>query len=255
MQLIVKPDLAGRRAAALANPSEIPSTAARAEQDFGVQLRSTAIERDGKSFYQLDGIASVVERWYQMYDFFGPYEEMVAEGAFDNTLREDPDVNFLLNHRGLTMARTRGSKTLELSVAENGDLAMRAFLNPERQDVRDLVTAVDDGDIDQMSFAFRIKRGEWNPDYTTYTILEVDLHRGDVSAVNYGANPFTSIAARAHQVFDGIDHLEGVNLRAAAARIQQRLAEQDPAETDASTAGPTGQTGADIAALVDANLI
>lgn len=186
-------DLAGRRAAA---GDACPFSETR-DTAFPTQMRATLTERSGKQFYELEGVASVVERWYDMWDFWGPYEEKIAAGAFDATLAADPDVAFLLNHRGLTMARTHKSRTLELSLTDDGSLASRAFLNPERQDVRDLVAAVEDGDVDQMSFAFRIKSGNWNPDYTTYTITEVDIDRGDVSAVNFGANPHTSIQARA----------------------------------------------------------
>jgi len=39
-------------------------------------------------------------------------------------------------------------------------------------------------------------RGQWSPDWTHYRILEVDIDRGDVSAVNFGANPFTSTGVR-----------------------------------------------------------
>jgi hypothetical protein len=34
-------------------------------------------------------------------------------------------------------------------------------------------------------------RGTWSPDYTAYRIEQVDIDRGDVSVVNYGANPAT----------------------------------------------------------------
>lgn len=247
---IVKADTAGRRAAALAAPSAVPSTSAR-QEDFSAQLRSSLVKRDGKEFYQVEGTASVVNTWYEMYDFYGPYEEQVAAGAFDATLAADPDVVFLLNHRGLTMARTKVSKTLELSLNEAGDLASIAYLNPERQDVRDMVHAIDDGDVDQMSFAFRIKRGEWNPDYTTYTILEVDIDRGDVSAVNYGANPHTSISARAKQVLDGIDHLEGVPLAVAEARLLARVDAMRGVEPAAAPAPVAGRNAATLRALME----
>jgi hypothetical protein len=47
------------------------------------------------------------------------------------------------------------------------------------------------GDLDEMSFAFRVTRQEWNEDYTERWINEVNLSKGDVSIVNYGANPHT----------------------------------------------------------------
>lgn len=235
-------DIAGRRAAAQQNPTMIPGQAAR-DPKFSAQLRAQKIERDGKTFYQLEGIASVVDTWYPMWDMFGPYDEMVAEGAFDRTLGTDPDVVFLLNHRGTAMARTKPSRTLELSLDDDGSLKTVSYLNPERQDVKDLVHAVDDEVITEMSFAFRIVRGSWNPDYTTYTIIEVDLERGDVSAVNYGANPFTSISARAQAAFESIDTMTEPQLRAIASRLDARMRRGAPetaaAAVDEPTAAPT----------------
>ena len=214
-------DLVGRAAACRQAPAEIPSTRDRL-QEFGAQLRVATVKRDGKDFYHFHGIASTVEQPYEMYDFWGPYTEIVDRGAFDTTLGASPDVAFLLNHRGTTMARTKAG-TLELSATDEG-LASDAFCNPERSDVRDLALAIDEGSIDQMSFAFRIVRGAWSPDYTEYRILEVDLDRGDVSAVNFGANPNTSIAARAKQALAALDgDLPVPVLRELAQRTQERL--------------------------------
>lgn len=220
MSVTIAADIDGRRAAALAEPGQFPSTAARS-QEFGAQIRAQLVERDGKNFYQLDGYASTVEQSYVMYDFWGEYDEVIDGRAFDATLARNPDVAFLLNHRGMTMARTT-SGTLTLGIDENG-LKVGAFLNPERTDVRDMVIAINDGNIDQMSFAFRIVRGQWSPDYTEYRILEVDLDRGDVSAVNYGANPNTSISARAKQALAAVEDLPEPVLRALVARGQERL--------------------------------
>lgn len=252
----IEADLLGRRAACIADPRAIPSTSQRSET-FPAQLRSTLIERDGKEFVQLDGVASVVETWYEMYDFFGPYNEKVARGAFDKTLSQAPDVAFLLNHRGMTMARTKVSKTLSLWTDQAGSLAMRAELNAQRQDVQDLRHAVDDGDIDQMSFAFRITDGSWNFDYTEFTITEVDLDRGDVSAVNFGANPYTSISARSKQALASVDELPVPVLRALVERSQQRLGATaaSPSARDVEIAEPqpahTGRSFAGAAALLE----
>lgn len=230
--MTIEADVAGRRSAAQTNPTEVPSTRNRS-QEFGAQMRAQLIERDGKSFYELDGYASTVDEPYEMYDFWGPYTEIVDRDAFTVTLGADPDVAFLLNHRGTTMARTK-SGTLTLSVDDHG-LRSIALLNPERGDVKDLVHAINDRDIDQMSFAFRIIRGAWSPDYTEYRILEVDLDRGDVSAVNYGANPNTSISARAKQALAAVDELPLTLLRAFVQRGEQRLLGVDTAASVAVT--------------------
>lgn len=240
MQATIQADLAGRRAAATANPADVPSTAERKDLDFAAQLRAKPVEKDGKKFFQLEGYASTVNQQYTMYDWFGPYDEKIDGAAFDKTLAANPDVVFLLNHRGTTMARTKAG-TLELGVDDLG-LKISALVNAQRQDVSDMVLAIDDGDIDQMSFAFRIIRGQWSPDYTEYTILEVDLDRGDVSAVNYGANPNTSIAARSKQALAAVEDLPVTVLRALVARGEERLLGVSDQAVDTTIAEDTGRS-------------
>src|SRR6266487_3590060 len=71
---------------------------------FGAEMRAQKRDWNGKPMYNLLGIASVTDTPYDMYDMFGPYEEIIDHRAFDATLAADPDVAFLLNHRGMTMA-------------------------------------------------------------------------------------------------------------------------------------------------------
>ena len=216
-----------RRAAVEAADTTAPPSGPQRSQRFASQLRAQVVEADGKQFARLVGCASVVERGYEMWDAFGEYVEVVDAHAFDHTLAANPDVVFLLNHAGLAMARTTNG-SLTLSVDDEG-LQTEAMLNPQRSDVADLLAAIDDGVVTEMSFAFRITDGAWSPDYSEYRILRVDLDRGDVSAVNYGANPHTSIAARTRQLFDAIDTLEGPALAAAHARLAAKLATSTPA--------------------------
>lgn len=144
------------------------------------------------------GYASVTETPYEMYDAFGPYSEVVTRDAFDATLSRSPMVEFTVNHGaggGLPMAHTRND-TLALSVDETG-LRYEAQVNPARSDVADMLTAMRDGDLAEASFKFRIDSGQWSPDYTEYRINAADLNRGDVSAVNFGANPAATAGLRA----------------------------------------------------------
>lgn len=210
-----------RAAAAERSPRTVPAGAARL-QPFGADLRvAELVDWQGEKRHQLDGIASTTNQPYEMYDFFGNYTERIDGHAFDATLAADPDVAFLLNHKGVTMARTRGKRSLELGVNSLG-LTSRAYVNPERQDVRDMVIAIRDGDITEMSFAFMIEEGGWNDDYTEFTISKVNIDRGDVSAVNYGANPYTSIAARSSEILDALEHMSPGAARAALQRLQAR---------------------------------
>ncbi|MGI5232868.1 HK97 family phage prohead protease [Actinoallomurus sp. CA-142502] len=188
---------------------------------YPVQLQVRAAKAGGAT--TIEGYASVVEEVFEMWDMFGPYGEVVRSGAFTKTLAENPQVQLLLNHGGLAMAYTKAG-TLRLAEDSTG-LHMSADVNPARGDVSDMLTALSDGDVDEMSFAFRVTRQQWSPDYDQRDILEVDLHRGDVSVVNFGANPATSVTLRAQD----LDRLGEADARALVERLQRRLAPKPPA--------------------------
>lgn len=141
--------------------------------------------------------ASVTEQPYEMYDMFGPYTEVVSLDAFDATLATGPLVEFTLNHGaggGIPMAHTRND-TLTLSAIKDGDITglwYEAMVDQTRNDVADMLKAMQRLDLAESSFKFRIDSGQWSPDWTEYRILAVSLDRGDVSAVNFGANPHTA---------------------------------------------------------------
>jgi len=124
-----------------------------------------------------------------------PFRERIAPGAFRKTLSETPDVRLLINHEGLPLARTK-NETLRLSEDEVG-LRFDAEL-PDTSEARDLWTLVQRGDVDQMSFAFRVIRQKWNSERTERTLTEVSLADGDVSVVTYPAYPTTTVEAREH---------------------------------------------------------
>jgi HK97 family phage prohead protease len=124
-----------------------------------------------------------------------PFIERIAPGAFRKTLTETPDVRLLINHEGLPLARTKNG-TLRLTEDTVG-LYMDADL-PDTQAARDLYTLVERGDVDQMSFAFRVIRQKWNEGRTERTLTELSLADGDVSVVTYPAYPTTTVEAREH---------------------------------------------------------
>lgn len=134
---------------------------------------------------------------YEPYDCYGGpdaggWVEQLRANSFDRTLEAKPDVMLLLNHTGAPLARTK-SGTMTLSVDRRG-LVVEARLDPTDPDVQALLPKMRRGDLDEMSFAFRVKDQEWNNDYTHRTITEVSLQKGDVSVVNYGMNPNTQVA-------------------------------------------------------------
>ena len=122
-----------------------------------------------------------------------PFKERIAPGAFRKTLTEMPDVRLLINHEGLPLARTKNG-TLNLMEDDRG-LRFDAEL-ADTQEARDIYTLVERGDVDQMSFAFRVIRQNWSKDKSERTLTEVSLADGDVSVVTYPAYPTTTVEAR-----------------------------------------------------------
>lgn len=195
--------------------SAAPSPTQRREPSVGQQLRGEPDVRNGKPMLHTTGYFTTYERGYPMWDDHGQYTEMTMRGSGRDTLASKPDLGFLVNHKGTTMARTK-TGTLLLAEDSHGG-SHEAWMNLERQDVKDLAEAIKDGDIDEMSFAFYIPDGSgmWSDDFSVFQILAYDLERGDVSAVNYGANPFTDIASRAGTILRELDQLPEGARRAA----------------------------------------
>jgi len=149
----------------------------------------------------LEGYAATFGRPYDM----GPFCEQVDRRAFDLTLGLSPDVRLLVDHTGQPLARTK-SGTLALSVDDSG-LHARATLDPADPDVQRLLPKMRRGDLDEMSFAFRVAPGgdAWDytdPERTMRTLNEVSLAGGDVSVVTYPANPTTSVSVRARDLHE-----------------------------------------------------
>lgn len=172
-----------------------PSASARMSAQSQVTVRDVV---EGESVH-FTGLASATEQAYEMWDWLGPYTEIVSAGAFENTLnRADLDVPLVLQHNQLRRIARTSTGTLTLAETDEGLNVDAPSLDMRDQDVAYIVPKLRAGLIDEMSFGFRIVRGKWSSDYTEYRIDEVDIHRGDVAIVGYGANPFTDAGVRQH---------------------------------------------------------
>lgn len=154
------------------------------------ELRSAA---DGSAKLHFTGHASVYETPYEMWDIFGPYTEIVSAGAASECLkRTDLDVPLVLDHDPIRRIASTVNGSLTVSEDAVGLLVDAPALDPEDKDVEYIAPKMLSGLIYEMSFRFRITSGAWSPDYTEYRINAFDIHRGDVSIVGYGANPYTT---------------------------------------------------------------
>lgn len=159
----------------------------------GTEMRAKPNGTGGTKF-EFNGYFLVFSHPFEMWDFWGDeFFEVVDPDAITRTLANGCDVPFLIGHNdaGIPLARTK-SGTMTLGRDSHGGWVRAPDLDGSREDVRALASAHDRGDMDEMSCAFVVLRQQWSPDYMQRTILEMDLHKGDVSCVVFGANDATA---------------------------------------------------------------
>lgn len=124
----------------------------------------------------------------------GSYTEIIERGALDGA--DISDTRLLYGHDTAKVPLARAPKTMQLTVTEKG-LEMRAEL-ADTADARAVYTAVERGDLDGMSFAFKVPEGGDSYDRATNTRR---IHRiakiYEVSVVAFPAYPAASVEARA----------------------------------------------------------
>lgn len=153
------------------------------------------VRSEGDGLVRVSGYAAVFNKPTNIGDMF---MEVVSPGAFTNALKRGDDVEFLINHGGLPLARSTAGN-LRMTEDDHG-LKIEADLDPTDPDVARILPKMKrKGQLDQMSFAFQIPKGgqEWDEPADGLPVRRVtDTILYDVSIVNRGAYPTTSIGLR-----------------------------------------------------------
>lgn len=151
-------------------------------------------------------------------DIGGDFKEIIAPGAFTQTLRT-ADVRALFGHdTGRVLGRVSAG-TLRLKEDKKG-LAVEIDL-PDTSDGRDVQVLIERGDISGMSFGFIVTKQEWDEtgDIPVRTIEQVDLI--EVSIVTFPAYDGTSIAMRSLE--EARKERRQKNFNAAAKRVGMKV--------------------------------
>lgn len=139
-----------------------------------------------------DSRSEVMQDWW-----YGAFREQINPGAFAGAIERD-DVRCLQDHLSHIVLGRNTAGTLRLSEDDTG-LAIENDL-PDTQAARDLSTLMRRGDVNQMSFAFRVINGaeEWSEDADGMPLRQInEVRLYDVSVVTYPAYTATSAQARA----------------------------------------------------------
>ena len=131
----------------------------------------------------------------------GWYDEVIEQGALDNT--DLKDVRFLVNHNTsmIPLARSRNNtenSTMQMIVDDEG-MGIRVDLDTENNaEAKSLYSAVSRGDISGMSFMFTVDSESWDDIDTDHPKRTIKSFKQvlEVSAVTFPAYSATSIQAR-----------------------------------------------------------
>lgn len=124
-------------------------------------------------------------------------KEVISRDAFNDCNMSDCVMKYNHNDNCLILARTR-NKSLELLVDSKG-LKIRAKLIDTTQN-RDIYKMVKAGLLDKMSFAFSVRKQEWDYENDIRRITEIS-QLFDVSVVDVPAYDSTEIYARSKEKY------------------------------------------------------
>lgn len=147
-----------------------------------------ALENNDEDKMIIEGYAAVFETETDL----GWCKEIISRDAFNNCNMSDCVLKYNHNDSCLILARTR-NKSLELTVDSKG-LKIRAILIDTTQN-RDIYKMIRARLLDKMSFAFAVKKQEWDYENDIRRITEIS-QLFDVSVVDVPAYDATEIYAR-----------------------------------------------------------
>lgn len=142
----------------------------------------------------VEGYAAVFEKETDL----GWCKEVIDRDAFNNCNMSDCVLKYNHNDNCLILARTR-NKSLELLVDSKG-LKIKANLIDTTQN-RDIYKMIKAGLLDKMSFAFSVRKQEWDYENDIRRITEIS-QLFDVSVVDVPAYDDTEIYARSKESYE-----------------------------------------------------
>ena len=174
------------------------------KRSFNVaDFRAVDIADDNKE-KKIEGHAAVFD---SKTNIGGWFYEVIERGAFDEC--DLSDVLFFVNHNQdkIPIARSRNNNsnsTMQLKVDDTGLFISAKPDCENNEEARALYSSIKRGDIDGMSFAFRIKDCKWTDLDTDMPTRHITAFQKiyEVSAVNMPAYESTDVSARDKSALD-----------------------------------------------------
>lgn len=221
-------------------------------RSFSFEVRSEAA---GDQPARLVGHAAVFNRWTTLipanywWDGSPEIRERIDPGAFSKTLKEG-DARAIWNHNTDIVLGRKRNKTLFLS-EDSAGLACE-IVPPDTALVRDMVISpIDRGDVDEMSFGFRVVRDSVleEDNMISITLKEIDLREVSPCTMAQYTDTDIGLSSRSR---DRIDEFQ--RLRQAAADRTAPGQSAHPEQQEQPEATPAIEHPAEAAPLVERHL-
>jgi len=160
-------------------------------------IQNIELRKDDDKPTKIIGYAAVFDTLSVPLGWDGGFREKIAKGAFAKTIKKD-DIRALVDHESGKIIGRNKAGTLTLEEDKKGLLV--EITPPDTQTGRDIVTSIERGDVDGMSFGFETVTDEWHTEdkKEIRTLIEVNLF--DVSLVTFPAYTSTTVAVRSFEV-------------------------------------------------------
>lgn len=174
------------------------------KRNYNLELRTVDTENEQGI---IEGVPIVFNKETLIRDISGEFYETIEPTALDNANLKD--VLLFINHdtQKIALARSKNGKgTMSFEIKKDG-LHFRAKLDIENNtEARSLYSAIKRGDMDGMSFMFRVKKDEWR-DIESKTpkrfIKDISIIH-EISVVNFPAYKDTTVQARTSEETENI---------------------------------------------------
>jgi HK97 family phage prohead protease len=183
------------------------------DEEFVTRAYTAAFEVLEEEAGVIIGTPIVFNQRTRIVDYFGDeFNEIVSPTALEKT--DMRDVRLFVNHDlgKIALARSKNgnaNSTMSFNIDGEG-VHMRAKLDIENNaEARALYSAIQRGDVDGMSFGFRVRGEEWtdvNSKVPTRTITDISILH-EVSVVNFPAYPQTSVSTRSGSPYSALKEM------------------------------------------------
>lgn len=157
-------------------------------------IHELRVTKDDGGNRQITGLAAVFDKFSEN---LGGFVERIEQGAFKEALKKS-DTRALFNHDSNFVLGRKSAKTLQLKETNEG-LSVN-ISPPDTQFARDLQVSIERGDIQGMSFGFKVAANgdawEETDDGRTIRTISHISELPDVSVVTFPAYADTTVALR-----------------------------------------------------------